>query len=45
MPTILVDRKDFCTLLEKDIIMDDIEKRLPMLGVGWEGKQGDTFEV
>lgn len=45
MPVITIDRKDFCKLVDKDIPMEEIEERLPMLGVGWEGKKEDTFDV
>jgi len=39
MPIITVDRKDFCGLIGKDIPMEIIEERLPMIGVSWEGKE------
>ena len=45
MPVIKVDRKDFCSLVGKDIPMEVIEDRMPMLGTAWEGKEGDIFEV
>jgi phenylalanyl-tRNA synthetase beta chain len=45
MPTIKVDRKEFCELLGQDVPMDVIEERMPMLGTAWEGKGGDVFEV
>jgi phenylalanyl-tRNA synthetase beta chain len=45
MPVINVDRNDFCQLLGKDISMREIEERLPMLGVSWEGKEGDEFSI
>jgi len=45
MPVITVDRNDFCKLVGKDIPMQVIEERLPMLGVGWESKEKDEFNV
>jgi phenylalanyl-tRNA synthetase beta chain len=45
MPVITVDKNDFCKLIGKDIPMQEIEDRLPMLGVAWEGKERDEFSV
>jgi len=45
MPVITVDIKDFCELIGKDVSMKEIEERLPMLGVSWEGKENDEFSV
>jgi len=45
MPIITVDRKDFCELIGKDIPMNIIEERLPMIGVSWDGKEKDEFSV
>lgn len=45
MPVITVDKKDFCHLLARDISMNEIEERLPMLGLAWEGTEGDEFSV
>jgi len=45
MPVITVDKNDFCKLLGKDLDMKAIEDNLPMLGVGWEGKEKDEFSV
>jgi phenylalanyl-tRNA synthetase beta chain len=45
MPTIKVDRRDFCSLVGKNISMEELAERLPMLGVAWEGSEGDEFEV
>jgi len=45
MPVITVDRKDFCRLLGKDISIDEIEQKLPMLGVAWEGVEGEEFSI
>ena len=45
MPVITVDKNDFCKLLGKDLDMKMIEDNLPMLGVGWEGKEKDEFSV
>ncbi|MBU5689190.1 MAG: phenylalanine--tRNA ligase subunit beta [Candidatus Aenigmarchaeota archaeon] len=45
MPTIKVNRKDFCQLVGKNFSMEEIAERIPMLGVAWEGNEGDDFEV
>lgn len=45
MPVIAVNRKDFCQLVGRDIPMQTIEERIPMLGVAWEGSESDNFEV
>ncbi len=45
MPTIKVDRKDFCKLVGKEISMEEIAEKMPMLGVAWEGNENDEFEV
>ena len=45
MPTIKVNRRDFCSLVGRDISMDYLAERLPMLGVAWEGAEGEEFEV
>ncbi len=45
MPVITVDRDDFCKLIGKEISMQEIEERLPMIGVAWEGKEKDEFSV
>ena len=45
MPVITVDRNDFCRLIGRDISMNEIEEKLPMLGAGWEGKEKDEFSV
>ena len=45
MPVITIDKNDFCKLLGKDLSMKEIEDRLPMLGVAWEGKEKDEFSV
>jgi len=45
MPVITMDINDFCELIGKDISMKEIEERLPMLGVSWEGKEKDEFSV
>ena len=45
MPVITVNRNDFCRLVGKDIQMEEIENKLPMLGAGFEGKQDDEFYV
>jgi phenylalanyl-tRNA synthetase beta chain len=45
MPVITVDKNDFCKLLGKDLSMKEIEDRLPMLGMSWEGVKKDEFSV
>ncbi|MCD6402752.1 MAG: phenylalanine--tRNA ligase subunit beta [Candidatus Aenigmarchaeota archaeon] len=45
MPVIKVNKQDFCKLVGKDLDWDVIEKKLPMLGVGWEGRSEEEFEV
>jgi len=45
MPVITVDANDFCKLMGKDIPMKEIEEKLPMLGVGWEGVEKNEFSV
>jgi phenylalanyl-tRNA synthetase beta chain len=45
MPVITVDVNDFCKLVGKDIPIKEIEEKLPMLGVGWEGTKKDEFSV
>jgi phenylalanyl-tRNA synthetase beta chain len=45
MPVITVDVNDFCKLVGKDIPIKEIEEKLPMLGVGWEGTEKDEFSV
>lgn len=45
MPVITVDKKDFCRLLGKEISMKEVEDKLPMLGLAWEGSEGDEFSV
>ncbi|MFH8093019.1 MAG: phenylalanine--tRNA ligase beta subunit-related protein, partial [Candidatus Aenigmatarchaeota archaeon] len=45
MPTIKVNRKDFCKLVGKDFSIEEIAEKIPMLGVAWEGSEGDEFEV
>ncbi len=45
MPVITVDYNNFCKLLGKPVPIEEIEERLPMLGIGWEGKESDNFSV
>ncbi|MEM5799677.1 MAG: phenylalanine--tRNA ligase subunit beta, partial [Candidatus Aenigmatarchaeota archaeon] len=45
MPTIKVNRKDFCQLVGKNFSIEKIAEEIPMLGVAWEGCEGDDFEV
>jgi len=45
VPVITIDKNDFCKLLGKDLSMKEIEDKLPMLGVAWEGKEKDEFSV
>ena len=45
MAVIEVQLDDFCKLVGKDMTMEFVEKKLPMLGLAWEGKEGNTFWV
>lgn len=45
MAVITVDRKDFCNLVGKEFAMEEIEQTIPMMGVGWEGLNGDSFDI
>jgi len=45
MPVITIDKNDFCKLVGKDLSMKEIEDRLPMLGMSWEGTEKDEFSV
>ncbi len=45
MPVITVNYNDFCKLMGRAMSMEEIEEHLPMLGVGWEGKEKDKFQV
>jgi len=45
MPVITVNKKDFCRLLGKEFSMQEIQERLPMVGVAWEGNTKEEFEI
>ncbi|MBS3051841.1 MAG: phenylalanine--tRNA ligase subunit beta [Candidatus Aenigmarchaeota archaeon] len=45
MPVININRNDFCRLIGHEIPMKTIEERIPMLGVGWEGTEGEEFSI
>ena len=45
MPVIEVNIEDFRELLEKDISIEELSNRLPMLGVSWEGETEDGFSI
>lgn len=45
MPVITVNKDDFCRLLGRQFTMEQIEEKLPMIGVAWEGKTKQEFEV
>ncbi|MBU5690310.1 MAG: phenylalanine--tRNA ligase subunit beta [Candidatus Aenigmatarchaeota archaeon] len=45
MPTIKVNTREFCNFVGKNMSVDEIAERIPMLGVAWEGHTNDEFEV
>jgi len=45
MSVITINKKDFCRLLGKELSMQEIQERLPMVGVAWEGNTKDEFEI
>ena len=45
MPVITVNKKDFCRLLGKELSMQEIQEKLPMIGVAWEGNTKEEFEI
>ncbi|MCX8178650.1 MAG: phenylalanine--tRNA ligase subunit beta [Candidatus Aenigmarchaeota archaeon] len=45
MPTIKVNAKEFCRFVGKNMSIEEIAERIPMLGVAWEGHSNDEFEV
>ncbi len=45
MPVISFDRKDFCKLVGKNYSKEKLEELLPMLGMEWEGSEGDEITV
>ena len=45
MPVIEVNLEDFLTLLGKDIPLEQIEDRLPLIGVSYEGRTEDGFSI
>lgn len=45
MATMSFNRYDFCKLVGKDFTIKELEDKLPMLGLSWEGVDGDEIEV
>jgi len=45
MPVIDVNLGDFLSLLGEETALEEIEKRLPMMGVSWEGRTEDGFSI
>jgi phenylalanyl-tRNA synthetase beta chain len=45
MPVITFNRLDFCKLVGRDLTIEQLERQLPALGVGWEGADGDEISV
>lgn len=45
MPVIEVKLEDFNKLLRKDLTIEYLEEKLPMLGPAWEGKTEDSFSI
>lgn len=45
MPTIKVNKKEFCKFVGKDMNIEEIAEKIPMLGVAWEGYDDKEFEV
>ena len=45
MPVIEVNLEDFISLLGKETPLEEIEARLPMMGVSWEGRTEDGFSI
>ncbi|MCD6226445.1 MAG: phenylalanine--tRNA ligase subunit beta [Candidatus Aenigmarchaeota archaeon] len=45
MPVITVNKKDFCRLLGKELSMQEIQEKLPMIGVAWEDNTKEEFEI
>jgi len=45
MPVISVNKDDFLKLVGKNFRMEEIEEKLPMLGVAWEAKRDVEFDI
>jgi len=45
MPVIEVHLGDFLELLGVEVDVDEIERRLPMIGVAWEGRTPEGFSI
>ena len=45
MPVIDVNLGDFRGLLGKDVTLDELKDRLPMMGTGWEGETEEGFQL
>ena len=45
MPVIDVNLEDLRELLEKDVTIEELRDRLPMMGTGWEGETAEGFQL
>ncbi len=45
MPVIEVNLGDFSELLGRDVTVEELQDRLPMMGTGWEGTTEDGFQL
>ncbi len=45
MPVISFNSKDFCKLVGKNYSKDKLEELMPMIGMEWEGSEGDEISV
>jgi len=45
MPVIDVNLRDFLNMLGEEVPLEEVEERLPMMGVSWEGRTEDGFSI
>jgi phenylalanyl-tRNA synthetase beta chain len=45
LPVIDVNLEDLRELLEKDVTLDELKDRLPMMGTSWEGETDEGFQL
>ncbi|MFQ6052925.1 MAG: phenylalanine--tRNA ligase subunit beta [Candidatus Bathyarchaeia archaeon] len=45
MPVIDVNLRDFLNMLGEEVPLEEIEERMPMMGVSWEGRTEDGFSI
>src|SRR4030042_279046 len=45
MPVIDVNLEDFRQLLGREVTLDELRERLPLMGTSWEGHRGDKKET